>query len=228
MFSPHTVYKWRDVFRFPSNTQRTAILGRTGSGKTQFAAWLLSHAPFHKQPYVIVDYKYDQLLNDIEGVREIGLKETPKKPGLYIVHPQPDDDEGIESFMMNIWKKERIGIYIDEGYMINKNSPGLTALLTQGRSKHIPAIVLSQRPAWLNRFILSEADYYSVFHMNDRRDQKTVEGFLPGNIDERLPDYHCRWYDVSKDKSFILQPVPDRDNILARFNERLKQKRSFI
>lgn len=216
------------MFRFPNNTQRMAIVGRTGSGKTQFAAWVLSHAPFHKQPYVMVDYKYDGLLNDIEGIREIGLNEYPKKPGLYIVHPSPNDEEGIEKFLMGVWAKERIGIYIDEGYMIDKNSPGLTAILTQGRSKHIPAIVLSQRPVMLNRFILSEADFHAVFHLNDRRDQKTVEGYLPGKLDERLPDYHCRWYDVGKDKNLILQPVPDRDKILSRFYERLKKTRSFI
>lgn len=215
-------------FSMPKNSQRVSIVGRTGSGKTQFGAWLLSHAPFDRQPYVIIDYKGDQLLNDIENVREISLKETPKKPGLYITRPAPDDEEGIENFLLKIWERERVGLYFDEAYMIPKNSAAFSAILTQGRSKKIPSIILTQRPSWINRFVFSEADYYAVFHLNDRRDQKTVESFLPGSIEERLPDYWCRWYDVGKDSIFRLQPVPDRDIILNRFHDRLKHQRRFV
>ena len=84
-----------ESFRLPNFHQRTAIIGRTGSGKTQFGAWLLSHAPFDKQPYVMIDYKGDDLLNSIDRVREIGLKEVPKHAGLYTIRPTPSENAGV-------------------------------------------------------------------------------------------------------------------------------------
>lgn len=197
-------------------------MGRTGSGKTQFGAWLLSNVNFKKQPYVIIDYKRDDLLNEIDNVKEIDLKTIPKKNGLYKVHPRPDDEEEIEAFLWKIWERENIGVYIDEAYMIPKFSGAYSALLTQGRSKHIPMINLTQRPTYINRFVFTESDYYGVFHLNDRRDQKKVEEFLPGSIEKRLPDYHSRWFDVSKNKIFIMKPVPDRDTILQIFDDKLR------
>ena len=64
-------------FKLPSFKQRLAIIGRTGSGKTQAGAWILANAPFDKQPYVIVDYKGDDLLGAIDNVEQIDLNYVP-------------------------------------------------------------------------------------------------------------------------------------------------------
>ena len=209
-------------FRFPNNSQRTAIVGRTGSGKTQFAAWLLSHADFISQPFVIIDFKGDDLLNAIPYLKPISLNDMPSEAGLYIVRPNPaTDGAAVEDFLMRIWAKEHIGVFIDESYMIEKDSPALSACLTQGRSKRIPMICLTQRPAWISRFVFSESDFFAIFHLNDKRDQKTVEQFMPASIEERLPDFNCRWFDVGQNEIFRLLPVPDRDTILLRFEEKL-------
>ena len=138
------------------------------------------------------------------------------------MRPNPAvDNEAVENFLMNIWARGDIGVYIDESYMIDKDSPALSACLTQGRSKHIPMICLTQRPAWISRFVFSESDYFAIFHLNDKRDQKTVEQFMPESVEERLPDYNCRWFDVGHNKIFRLLPVPDRENIIQRFEEKL-------
>lgn len=211
-------------FRLPTNRQRVAVMGRTGSGKTQFAAWLLSEAPFDKQPYVIIDYKGDELLNTIDRSKEIGLNEVPKSPGLYIVHPRPDESEQVEAWLWKIWERENIGIYADEAYVL-PDKGALQAVLTQGRSKHIPAIVLTQRPTWISRFVFSEADYYAVFHLNDLRDRQTVSAFMPpGSLNERQAPYHSRWYDVGGDTLFSLLPAPDAGAILDRIDSRLSPR----
>ena len=93
-------------FRFPDTDHRTTIVGRTGSGKTFFAAWLLGKAHFNRQPYIIVDYKHDALLNSSDRIREIGLGDKlPSKPGLYIVHPLPGEKAEIEEWLWKIWRK---------------------------------------------------------------------------------------------------------------------------
>lgn len=216
-----------DAFRLPTNQQRVAVIGRTGSGKTQFGAWLLAHAPFDRQPYVVIDYKGDELLGQIERITEIGLNEIPKKPGLYTIRPRPDQNEAVENWLWKIWAKEKIGLYVDEGYAL-PDKGAFQAILTQGRSKRIPAIVLTQRPTWVSRFVFSEADFYAVFHLNDQRDRLTVQAFTPRermDMKNRLPDYNAYWYDVGRDKVFQMQPVPDADTIIDMIDARLTPKK---
>lgn len=215
-------------FQLPKADEHTSIIGRTGSGKTQQGAWLLSQADLHRRPHVIIDYKGDDLLNEIDGVRELSLKDTAKKPGLYIVHIMPGDDDEVENFLWNIWKQENTGLYIDEGYMIDKYSRAFNSLLTQGRSKKVSVTCLTQRPTACSRFIFSEASHISLFHLNDVRDYKTVQGFAPVNIEDQLPEFHAHWYNVKKNKKYLLRPVPDRDTILSYFADKLKVKRSFL
>jgi hypothetical protein len=217
-----------DEFLLPTASQRTVIVGRTGSGKTQFAAWLLSNAPFNHQPYIIVDYKRDALLNASRRINEIGYKDLPSYPGLYIIHPDPTHDEIMEQWLYRIWRKGHTGLFFDEAYMV-PNKKAFPSLLTQGRSLHIPAIVVSQRPVWLSRFAFSEADQFSVFHLNDHEDRRTISRFLPeGAADERPAEYHSIWYDVPRDQLFRLQPVPDGATILQAIEDRLTPRRRAI
>lgn len=214
-------------FRLPTNQQRVAVIGRTGSGKTQFGVWLLSKAPFDRQPYVMVDYKGDDLINGSDRVREIGLGEIPKHPGLYVVRPLPQDEEAVENWLWKVWQHERIGLYFDEAYVLPKNSSAFQAILTQGRSKRIPAICLTQRPSWISRFVFSEADYYAIFHLNDHRDRQTVQAFTPKerlDVSRRLENYSCYWYDVGKDNVFQMQPVPSAENILDDIDRKLQPR----
>lgn len=208
-------------FQLPRLDHRLAIMGRNGSGKTQAAAWFLSHASFDKQPYVIIDYKWDQLLNSIPRLEEIQVtSRIPKAPGLYIVHPLPMQETEVEELLWRIWERERIGIYVDEAHML-PDKGAFRSLLTQGRSKRIPMITLAQRPAWINRFNFSEANFYCIFHLNDRRDHKTVEQFVPVDLTRPLPQYHSWYHDVDKYQTYLLKPVPSRDMILDRFNDRM-------
>ena len=216
-------------FRLPNGKQRIAILGRTGSGKTLAALWHLSNANFDVQPWVVVDYKTDEHIAGIERGQIIDTSFIPKRPGLYIVQPEPD--ESLLDFFTAIWQRERIGVYVDEGYMIGEDSgteKRFKTLLTQGRSKRIPMIILSQRPAWITRFVFSEADFYQIFHLNDIRDQKTVEAFLPSGTYKRLPDYHSIYFDVGRNKTTYLAPVPMEDVLLDKINARLKPMRKIL
>lgn len=218
--------KSQSPFEPPRPNERTTVLGRTGSGKTQLATWLLSISDFHHKPWIIVDFKRDVLLNSVDRIKEIGLHETiPDKPGIFIVHPDPDDEDAIENFLRNVWRSEDVGIYFDELYMI-PDGKGFRGLLTQGRSKNIPVISLSQRPAWVPKFVFTEAENFSIFHLQHHDDRKRVEAFIPDdkglNLRKRLPDFHSRWYSVRTDSVHVLGPVPDAQTLATRLDERLK------
>jgi hypothetical protein len=217
------------IFRLPDDTHRLFVVGRTGSGKTVFANWVLSKQPFDEKPWVVVDYKRDPLLNSIDRVREIGLDTLPGEPGLYRINPRPVvDDDAVEDWLLSLWATENVGLYVDEVYML-PNRAGFQGILTQGRSKRIPAIVLAQRPAWLSRFVLSEADFFAAFHLNHKRDRQTIEECFPyGALNRRLPDYCCYWYDVGQNCLFDLKPVPDPAVIAESINDRLRPKRRWV
>ncbi len=211
--------------RIPESHNRTAIIGATGSGKTHVAVWLLSMQDIDQRPWMVLNWKRERLIDGIPYAVPTPLDEIPTKPGVYIYHPMPGDEEAVESLMWEAWQREGIGLYVDEGYMVGNNNPAFRALLTQGRSKQIPLMVLSQRPVWMDRFVFSESEFFYVFRIQNRKDRKAVQEFIPKNIDARLPEFHSYYYDVSRDDFKVLKPVPSLDIIYETFRRKLATTR---
>lgn len=216
-------------FRLPADDEHTTIVGRNGTGKTQAGAWLLSTVDLKAKPWVILDYKGEELLNSIPRIRAIDFKETPKQPGLYILHSRPDLEEDTEKWLWKIWERENTGVFIDEGYMLPDIRKGaFSALLTQGRSKRTPVITLSQRPVRVDRAAFSEASHLIAFDLNDKRDHKSLEEVVPtGFMRESIPKWHSRWYSVKQDRVWIMGPVPEADQIIDTINDQLEPKRKW-
>jgi hypothetical protein len=203
-------------------------MGHTGCGKSQFGAFALACADIETMPWLVIDYKGDELLNAIPYAREINLSETPKHPGIHIVHPLPTvNDEHVENLLWRVWQRGNTGVFVDEAYTMPDKGAYQT-LLVQGRSKQIPMINLTQKPAWVPSQVFSEADFLSVFHLTDRRDHRRVNEFMPVDLDEPLPEYWSHYYRVKDRARFRLRPVPDADTILSEFAHRLKPKRRIV
>jgi hypothetical protein len=224
------------ILRLPNGTQRASVMGHTGSGKTHLSMWLLSHANFHKQPWVIVDYKYDDFFRRLNrevyrGITEIDVhSKVPRSPGLYVMHPLPTEHDELNDFLMRVWSRERVGLFFDEGHMLPKapRYPSVPTLLTQGRSKRIPIIMVTQKPSWVSQFAFSEADFFSVFHMNDWRDRQRVMEFVPVDLEHDLPERHSYWHDVARRDTKVLLPLPDRDTILSTFKRRVGERKGLL
>ncbi len=221
------------MVRLPKGDNRTVIVGSTGSGKTQFAMWLLSLRAGLTIPVFIFDYKGDVLIERLEdeGVAtEINVHGAPpKKAGIYIIRPIPElHDKAVEQFLWALWERGRCLIYIDEGYMFDPRNPALNACLTQGRSKRIEMIILSQRPRFMSKFVFSEASFYALFnltHIDDRKYAATWAGKRELTI---LPKYNCLWYDIENQDEATFAPVPDADAIIATFIQKFSRKAKAI
>lgn len=227
------VYAWQrqkePPLRVPNDEQRITIIGKTGSGKTQAALHLLAERSYTSRPWIVLDFKREKLLNAIPFREYLGVTERlPKHAGIYIVQPKTWEKDEVEDLLLRVWDRERIGLFIDEGYMLHKASPGFQAVLTQGRSKSIPIIHLTQRPVLVSRFAFSEADYIQLFQLTDWRDIKTVKYFMPLPIETPLPEFHSWWWDNSRNVKRVLRPVPDASTILDRFHARLRQPRRVL
>lgn len=217
--------------RMPDDTQRHAIYGMTGSGKTTFALWQLAQRSYDRMPWVIVDFKHDPAIAKIPRIEEIPVdRKPPRSRGLYVVRPGPEDvdDDTVTEFFYDVWRNERTGIVIDECYMLKRFDPGLRTLLTQGRSKNIPMIVLSQKPSWISPFIHSESEFKSVFFLQMPVDIDRVREWLPPNRSINpgaLPPHHSYWYNLPGREFASFGPCPHENAVLDMFDDKVFRRR---
>lgn len=209
------------ALKWPGPEDHTAVVGRNGSGKTVAGAWQLSGKDFNEQAWVVYNTKGDELLSaiaTIEGVKTIGVDDTPEENGLYMVNPMPDEQAAVNAQLGRIWARGNCGAYLDEGYWLKReHESNLNAMLTQGRSRRCPVIVLSQRPAWLTKYAFSECNFIQLFNLQIQDDRKKIGQIVPVDKDYRLRPYHSYWYNVKDDRLVELGPVPPPETILTRF-----------
>lgn len=239
-------------FRFPGPDDRVTINGMTGSGKSTFAMWLLGEsADFDRKPWIIVDYKQeDEIINSalnesIFDELKIDAK-VPRSPGVYVARPRAQDGPSpVVQFLWNVYEAGRVGLFLDEATMIPElrgegNSGGpFQSLLSQGRSKHIPVWTLAQRPAYVNKMVYSESNFFAAFKLGMMTDLKKIkdegipewsDGYEKVWGDKvRLKPYTCRWYDKKLERSWILHPAPSPQtilNVLANRVDDMREKRT--
>jgi hypothetical protein len=210
--------------RLPNDSNRMTILGRTGSGKTQAGIWNLSRRNYFRTPWIVLNFKGDELIDSIPRAEHVELGYVPKHGGIYIVHPLPAATEEMQAYLWKLWERQNVGIFVDEGYMLSDDA-AFQALLTQGRSRRIPMMVLSQRPSWITRFAFTEAQFVQLFSLTDRRDLKVVSQFVSYNDIESLvlPEYHSLYFDVARNRSWIFKPVPPEGELLDTFERRFQE-----
>lgn len=216
------------MIKLPTNQNRLAVIGMTGTGKTVAGLWHLSKRDYDRTPWIVLDFKRDENIARIPGHVILDVRApVPTQPGIYVVQPLPRDEDEVEALLWRIWATEHVGLFIDEGYMINRMSEALRAILTQGRSKRIPVIMLSQRPAWVCPFLLSESEYIQMFFIHNPADIARMRDWLPWN-GQMPPRFHSYYYQVGDNKLSLLKPVPAIPAIMETFRQRLPQKRKLF
>jgi hypothetical protein len=216
--------------RLPNDSERVLIAGHTGSGKTHEALHHLSQRSFDVMPWVVLDFKGDDLVAcmPISAPADLG-DPPPAEPGLYVVACEWADGEPggrVQTYLERCLDRGNVGVFVDEGLRLGQHNPGLRAALTTGRSKHVPLIFLTQRPCYVDTFALSESDYLQIFMLPHPDDRDRIGRFVPRDrLDfDRLRaagEHHSFWYDVRADKLEILAPAPGMPMILNRIFTRL-------
>ena len=181
----------------PAEGERGFIVGQTGSGKTVFAIWLLMR--IKQSPIFIYDTKeepkFDALTPNVvvTTIEEMDAAYANMEIDYVIVRPPIEttsDPMALDALLLHHYVNYRNSLAdIDEAYMFHKggrNGPGLLALMTRGRSRGITTICSTQRPAWISKFLMSEAQKFYAFFLLLDDDKKRIAGIIPG-FDE-LPD----------------------------------------
>lgn len=191
--------------------QRGLLVGQTGSGKTQNAIWQLRNSA--QWPVIIFDTKFeddflglpegDEKITVIQSLREF-LKYSKKPAHDYIiVRPSPTELTDHELLdMYNGIVYDRMGpclTYYDEIYSWHqKGQPGkyFVGLLTRGRSRGKTVLMASQRPSWLSRFCLTEAQKFYIHNLTHTDDMKTLGHVIPGmGSMPKLPRFHFYYFE---------------------------------
>jgi hypothetical protein len=203
-------------FHLPGASDRTVIIGGTGTGKTTFGAWILSKQRFDKRAWVAIDFKHEELWDQVGDppMRELSLGSMPSKTGFYRLHVQPGQEDEFENWLWKVWERGNIGLFCDEFSLVPQRA-AMKACLRQGRSKLIPIIACTQRPVDCDREIFTEATYVSVFRLDDIRDYKIIKGFTrDATIEAPLRPHWSFWYDKARSRLITLKPCPEPSSIV--------------
>jgi energy-coupling factor transporter ATP-binding protein EcfA2 len=207
----------------PNESDRTVIVGRTGSGKTQFAVWLLSVRLIPNRRHFVLDFKGESLFAQLNLTPWPIDGPLPEMPGVYWIRILPGEEHHVSQFFLNCYNTTDILIMTDEGYMLPYQDRWVRACLTQGRSKRIEMITLTQRPVRMDVFFLSEASFMSVFALSVKDDRKRVSEYMDGLEIPRLRPYYSLWYDVAANASVIFEPVPPVAELIEAFREEVEE-----
>lgn len=188
-----TITLTKDIV-FQSNS-RLAILGKTGTGKSTFAKNKI--LPQYDR-YIFWDPKIENedVPHDILVTNPTDLKKVIKTHDYILYQPKDISGEDFDEVCRIVFETGMSNcLYVDEVMTIssvNKIEPNHKLILTQGRSKGIAIINVSQRPSDIHNTILSESTDLFVFKLTLEPDIKKVEKIIGSAADEimYLPYFH--------------------------------------
>ena len=202
--------------------QRALILGRTGSGKTTGAAWLLSRSAGQ---WVILNSKFDPLLTQCGPSVKWSAPDIQRgliDNRIVVAHPESYDPEILDSELLALIEtRAPVSVMVDElsytHFANGRAGPGLQGLLTRGRSRGQSFIGCTQRPAAISQFCYSESDAFGVYRITLPQDwSKLIAITGRASIKRVRAPYYWAWYDVTADRLREYGPVPEHD-LLRRF-----------
>lgn len=198
---------------------RTTVVGRTGSGKTSLACWLMEKRSL--QHWVIFNPKHTAGYKNMADAVILNKWDARKFDKAISEHRfviinfarnelNHEYMDAVVSFIHESY--DDIGFCFDELYYMHKNmepGEGMVGLYTRGRERNQSVLGLVQRPKRISLFCFSEVDYVAGMALNLEGDRKRM---VEATGDERfihsLHKYVWRWYNVDADSSTLWGAVP--------------------
>lgn len=153
------------------------MAGQNGTGKTTLAQRLLSS----RNTAIVLDTKAELRWPGFRITdNPTSCFETERKGGGVIsAHTilRPKSIRDIEFVFRKAYQQGAWDVCVDEVYMIGSTSlksfpPHYVRMLTAGRSRHNTVWTLTQRPAFLPKFAMTEAKHIFVFELGFDDDRK--------------------------------------------------------
>lgn len=213
---------------FVDRGERGLIVGQTGSGKSVMLQEQCRHAPI--SPVIIYDTKGDDGFFDVPtDEEEISVIESLDDFKRYTKQPRrkwsdyllirPNNHEVgepkiLDQYLLHHYDRcKQSYCMIDEAYQMHENGkagPGLLGIYTRGRSQGISAVACTQRPKWVSRFLLTEAQKIYIYSLTDIDDRKRMGEISPYPWKKRVDKFHFYYYKQGEEFGTLFEPLPLR------------------
>ncbi|HLZ21110.1 MAG TPA: DUF87 domain-containing protein [Ktedonobacterales bacterium] len=212
--------------RFPLRaSERWGIVGKTGSGKSAFARWMLKRWRKAGWRILIVD----PYLRWSEGFAEKPEEATLDKPFvlktpaliknspvmLYRPTLPAYRDEGLNQLMFQAVAEGGVVVCFDEGKSVSTANfimPGVGECFTAGRKSPLPVLFLTQTPKRIHTDILGQCEWIVVFRQNRPQDRDYMAEWMGDTrVGGQIPN-HAFWLKHEDDDGAqLMQPLPEAE-----------------
>lgn len=207
--------------------QRGVFIGKTGSGKSYTARYMLKLMRQAGWRVVIIDPKKDWQGKQDEkrpyGEKKKGgtidnpvlVQEFDPTLKVQIIHPVVWN-KGLAAFLMQIMYTGNTVIYFDEGtQLVNANFVPMEfmVVVTQGRSVNVAVWYGTQRPVGIPRIIKDQASFILLFRVTDPEDIQVVKAYMSAwnmedeNFSTPLDWYWFWYYEEHMEKPILVRPL---------------------
>lgn len=208
---------------------RLAIVGETGSGKSELARYFFEQTRCRR---LWVDPRHSWRIEGVQPVYHVADIDWAA-PVIHVRPPWFDRAFSDELYRSAFKRLRQAVIFTDEAYGVSSpqwHGAGIDAVQTQGRELDLGHVVLIQRPVNVARTLYTEATHLFVFGGLDDDDLQTVRrGFTWLPLEQlreevhRLPRYGYLWIDRPRRIVKAGDPLPEglrRPGLLSRVSER--------
>lgn len=167
------------IARINSN-DRVFIVGKTGSGKSFLTKKLMKGI---NSRLVFIDPKcehnFDSKKIEVHNCLEKAAKSIRGRfDDKFFMHIKPNKvtPELLNDFLGEIFNIANVTVIFDEvgRFCFPRVCEEHDRLIRQGRAKGIGVWHLTQRPSWVDKFLLSESEHNFVFFLKIENDQKSI------------------------------------------------------
>jgi len=199
--------------------KRYTFIGKTRSGKSFLAWYLLHHFAKDKERQIIfIDPKHEhKQFGDGKELNFPKLVKSYDSKAHVQVFQTFNWNAALDHMVDTVLKRGNVIVVLDELGGIadaNRVPSGLTRLWTQGGGKGVGAWAMLQRPKRTPQVIKTQTELYFVFRINSTEDRRDLLEYIPDRrvLEDRLPLHYFWLYSDDMEAAIKCKPieVPER------------------